>query len=123
MDFEVPQDESKSESNKVLPPPGVMVWNNVEPVEKYNVPNWTNDLFDKKNDIQWAWGKSDKGWYIIEVAIPKCPNVGLDLVEGEEIGVRFWVTSLLPPTEEKKERRYTFEMFDSCEYGYFKLVK
>ena len=123
MSFQIPRDESKGEPGKVLPPPGVMVWNNVEPVQKTGVPNWRNDLFDKKEDIQWAWGKSSRGRYVIEAAIPKCENVGLDLRDGEEMGVRLWIQGFLPPTDENKDPRYAFEMFDSCEYGYFKLVR
>ncbi len=119
----VPRDESKGKSNTVLPPPGVMVWNNVEPVKQRGIPDWTNGLFDKRDDIKWAWGKAENGWYVIELAVPKCANVGLDLVEGEEMGVRLWLQGFLPPTENNKDPRYAFEMFDSCEYGYFKLVK
>ena len=123
MTFQIPRDESKSESGKILPPPGVMVWNNVGPVQKTGIPNWTNDLFDKKENIKWAWGKSNRGWYVIEAAIPKCENVGLDLNDGKEMSVRLWIQGFLPPTDENKDPRYAFEMFDSCEYGYFKLVK
>ena len=121
--FEIPRDESKSRPNTVLPCTSVMVWNNVEPVQKHNVPNWTNDLFDRKDDIKWAWGKNKRGWYTIEAAIPKCENVGLDLYDSEEMAIRIWVQGFLSPTEENKDPRYAFEMFDSCEYGHFRLKK
>ena len=100
-----------------------MVWNNVEPVQKRGVPDWTNSLFDQRDKIKWAWGRAEDGSYVVEIAIPKCPNVGLVPADGKEMGVRLWVQGFLPPTEKSKDPRYAFEMFDSCEYGYFKLVK
>jgi len=123
LDVQIPRDESKAKPTTVLPPPHVMVWNNIEPLEHGVYPNWTNERFDKKDDIKWAWGRADDGWYVIELAIPKCPNVGLVPAEGKEMGVRLWMTGLLPPTEENRDPRYAFEMFESCEYAYFKLVK
>ena len=39
------------------------------------------------------------------------------------MGVRLWIQGFLPPTTKNPDPRYAFEMFDSCEYGYFKLVK
>ena len=59
----------------------------------------------------------------MEVAIPKCPAVDLNLNEGDEMSMRLWFSVSLPPTEEGKPRNYAFEMFDSCEYAFFKLVK
>ena len=123
MAVAIPRDEAKAEPNKVLPPPGVMVWNNVEPVQQHGGPNWTNGRFDKRDDIKWAWGKRDDGWYVIELAIPKTEAVDLVPADGKEMGVRLWMQGFLPPTEKNKDPRYAFEMFDSCEYGYFKLVK
>lgn len=123
LGVEIPRDESTAAPNTILPPPGVMVWNNVEPVQQRGVPDWTNDLFDRKADIKWAWGKTKDGWYVIEVAIPKCPNVGLDLSDGEEMGIRLWLQGCLPPDEKNPDPRYAFEMFDSCEYAYFTLVR
>jgi hypothetical protein len=120
---EIPRDETKAKPNTILPPPNVTVWNNVEPVQQRGVPDWTNDLFDRRNDIHWAWGKDPDGAYVIEVSLPKCPNVGLVPAEGKEMAVRLWFQGPLPPTEKDKNPRYAFEMFDSCEYGYFKLVK
>ena len=55
-------------------------------------------------------------------AIPKTPKVGLAPKAGQEMGVRFWMQGFLPPTKKNPNPRYAFEMFDSCEYGYFKLV-
>jgi DNA-binding beta-propeller fold protein YncE len=119
---ELPRDESKAAPNTILPPPGVMVWNNVEPVQQRDVPDWDNALFDQKDKIQWAWGKADDGGYVVEVAIPKCANVGLVPAAGKELGVRLWIQGFLPPTPENPDPRYAFEMFDSCEYGYFTLA-
>ncbi len=120
---EVPREEAKSPPNKLMPPPGVMVWNNVDPVADHGVPDWDNALFDQKDKIQWMWGKTDDGGYVIELAIPKCANVGLAPAAGKEMGVRFWIQGFLPPTPENADPRYAFEMFDSCEYGYFTLVQ
>jgi hypothetical protein len=100
-----------------------MVWNNAETVQQTGMPNWTNDRFDRRDDIKWMWKKDEQGWYNMEVAIPKCTAVGLDLVDGEEMSTRLWFSVALPPVEEGKKRSYAFEMFDSCEYGFFKLVK
>jgi len=123
MSVEIPLDESKAAPNTILPPPGVMVWNNVEPVQQSGGPNWTNDRFDKREDIKWAWGKDDAGEYVIELAIPRCEKVGLTPADGKEMSVRLWMQGYLPSTEENPNPRYAFEMFNSCEYGYFKLVK
>lgn len=101
----------------------VMVWNNVEPVPKTGYPGWTNDIFDKKDDIKWAWGKDAKGNYVIELAIPRCDTVSLIPKAGKEMAVRLWCQGYLPPTEKNKYPSYAWGMFDSCEYGYFKLVK
>ena len=117
----IPSGEPKTDA--ALAPPGVMVWNNVEPVAQRGIPNWTNDRFDKRDEIKWAWSENERGWYTMEVAIPKCEKVGLNLVEGEELGMRLWFSVALPPTEENKNRNYAFEMFESCEYAFFKLVK
>ena len=106
-----------------MPVPGVMVWNNFETVQATGMPNWTNEYFDQKDNIKWTWGKRDDGWYIIEAAIPRCPRVSLNPGENKEMAVRLWFQGFLPPTEKDKDPRFTFEMFDSCEYGYFKLVK
>jgi hypothetical protein len=122
MGFQIPRDEKTAAPNTLLPPPGVMVWNNVEPVARQGVPDWDNALFDTKDKIRWAWGQAD-GQYVLEVAIPKCTNVGLVPAEGQEMGVRWWMQGLLPATEKDPDPRYAFEMFDSCEYGYFRLVK
>jgi hypothetical protein len=121
----VPRDEAdpNNKPNTLLAPPNVMVWNNVEPVATANVPNWTNEIFNTKEKIKWAWGKDDQGFYVIEVAIPKTEAVDLVPKDGKEMGVRFWITGYLPPTEKNPDPRYAFEMFDSCEYGQFKLVK
>jgi hypothetical protein len=47
----------------------------------------------------------------------------VDLIpkKGKEMGVRFWIQGLLPPTEKDPDPRYAFEMFESCEYGQFRL--
>ncbi len=119
----IPKDEKKNPPNKLLPPPGVMVWNNAEPVLKNDMPVWTNELFDTRDNVKWAWGKNDRGWYEVEIAFPKCENIGLVPKEGNEMGVRFWIQGFLPPTEENRNPHYAFEMFEACEYGYFKLVK
>jgi hypothetical protein len=100
-----------------------MVWNNIDPVPIINFPNWTNELFNNKDKIKWAWGKDEKGWYVIEAAIPRTEAVGLMPAEGKEMGVRLWVQGILPTADKDKPTRYFFEMFDTCEYGYFKLVK
>ncbi len=123
MYFGIPRDEAAAAPNTLLPPPGVMVWNNVEPVQQYGVPNWTNERFDTRDKIKWAWGKNAEGWYVIEIAIPRTPSVDLVPREGQEMGVRLWNTGYLPPTEKNPNPYYVWEMFDSCEYGYFKLVK
>lgn len=123
MSFGIPRDESKAKPNTLLPPPGVMVWNNTEPVKQFGGPNWTNKRFDTRDKIKWAWSKNAEGWYVIEVAIPKTPSVDLVPKDGQEMGVRLWTVCYLPPTEKNKNPYYVFEMFDSCEYGYFKLVK
>ncbi len=123
--FAIPRDESdtKAQPNTLLPPPGVMVWNNVDPVRQINCPNWTNDMFDTRDKIQWAWGKAANGWYVIEAAIPKCANIDFVPADGQEMGVRFWINGYLPPTEKNPNPVYIWEMFESCEYGHFKLVK
>jgi hypothetical protein len=117
------RDDSKKPPNTVLPPPGVQVWNNVEPVQRTGIPTWTNQVFDKRDEIKWAWGKAENGWYVIELAIPRCPNVGIDLVEGEQMGILLRITGYLPPTEKNKDPRSAFEMLDTGEYAYFELVK
>ena len=122
MTVQIPRDETTAPPNQILPPPEVMVWNNVEPVEQNDMPVWTNELYDKKDDIKWAWGKNNNGSYIIEIAIPKCENAGLIPSNGKVMGVRFWMQGFLPPTEQNEDPRYTFEMFEPCEYGYFRLV-
>jgi len=123
LGVQVPRDETKGEPNTVLPPPGVAVWNNVEPVKQTGIPTWTNEVFDKRDGITWAWGKADNGWYVIEVAIPRCTNVGLDLVEGERIAILLSIQGYLPPTDKNKDPRYGFELLDTGEYAYFELAK
>ena len=123
MGFAIPRDEKRAKPNVLLPPPGVMVWNNVEPVPLTGYPGWTNDLFNNRDKIKWAWGKDAEGWYVLEVAIPKTEAVGLIPADGKEMGVRFWCRGYLPPTKKDKNPGYTFEMFHTCEYGQFKLVK
>ena len=116
------RDEKKVKPNTILPPPGVMVWNNVEPVQKRDMPNWTNNYFDKRDKIRWAWGKDTDGWYTIEVAIPKCTKVGLNLTKGEEIDVRLWMQCFEPPTKKNPNPFWNLGMFDLYGYGYMKLV-
>jgi DNA-binding beta-propeller fold protein YncE len=127
MYFSIPWDEAdpKTKANTLMPPPGVMVWNNVEPVAQFGGPNWTNDRFPKENQqkIKWMWGKTADGQYLIEAAIPRTDAVGLIPAEGKEMGVRLYMVGYLPPTEKNPTPTYAFEMFESCEYGYFKLVK
>lgn len=119
---QIARDAEPPTADTALPAPNVMVWNNVEPVEERGVPDWRNDLFDRKDDLRWRWGRGENGWYVVETSIPKCPNVGLDLETGEEMGMRLWIQGLLPPTEEKPDGRYAFELLDSCEYAHFRLV-
>jgi DNA-binding beta-propeller fold protein YncE len=123
MAVQIPRDESTAKPYTILPPPGVMVWNCLEPVKESNMPNWTNDLYDAKDRIKWAWGKGDDGWYNVEIAIPKCEKCDFVPRAGKEMGVRFWIRGLLPPTDKDPDPGWVFEQFDSCEYGYFKLVK
>jgi len=123
MGVEVPREEDKAPPNTILPPPGVMVWNNVEPVQQRGVPDWDNALFDQRDKIRWAWGKDEQGRYVIEMAIPRTDKVGLVPAEGKEMAVRLWMQGMLPPTEKNKDPRYAFEMFNCCEYGYFRLAK
>jgi len=121
--YSIPRDETTAKPNTLLPPPGVMIWNCDDVVKATGGPNWTNDYFDQKDKLKWAWGKDDDGWYNLEIAIPRCDKVGFVPKAGKEMGIRFWIKGLLPPTEKDPDPGYTWEMFDSCEYGYFKLVK
>jgi len=100
-----------------------MVWNNVEPVKRSGVPDWDNALYDQKDNVKWAWGRGDDGWYVMEMAIPRCEAVDLVPKSGKEMGVRFWIQGYLPPTEQNPDPRYAFEMFECCEYGQFKLTR
>ncbi len=121
--FEIPRDDNAAKPNTLMPPPGVMVWNNVEPVPLTGYPGWTNELFNNREKIRWAWGKDAEGWYVMEIALPKTEAVGLVPAVGKEMGIRFWCQGYLPPTESNKDPRYSFEMFDVCEYGQFKLAE
>ncbi len=116
-------DPTPRPANTVFKDAGVMVWNNVEPVKERNVPEWTNDIFDRKDDIKWAWGKDADGNYVIELAIPRCDTVSLTPKEGKEMSIRLWFQGYLPPTEKDPNPTYAWEIFESCEYAYFKLVK
>lgn len=119
---QIPRDADPPPPGTLMPPPGVMVWDNVRPVAEHGVPDWRNELFDRKDDILWTWGRGGDGWYVVETAIPRCPNVGLDLEAGDEMAMRLWVQGLLPPTDGRPDPRYAFELLDSCEYAHFRLA-
>ena len=119
----IPRDETRVKPNEVQTSPGVMVWNNVEPVEENDMPVWTNELYDQREKCKWAWGKDENGWYVLEMALAKCPKLGFEPKAGQEMGVRPWFQGFLPPDEKSPDPRYSFEMFEACEYGYFRLVE
>jgi hypothetical protein len=119
----IPRDESTIKADDPFPVPGVRVWNNLETVQQTGMPNWTNEYFDKRENIKWAWAKADDGWYVIELAIPKCERVDLVPKEGNLGGIRIVPQGYLPPTEKNKDPRYGLAFTDLYEYAYFKLVK
>jgi hypothetical protein len=125
----IPRDENAKDAPKAgalaATPPSLMVWNNVEPVPLTGYPGWTNELYNNKDKIKWCWGKNADGWYFVTVAMPKNEAVGLVPADGKEMGVRFWCKGLTPVVDPQKnpDPGYAFEMFDTCEYGQFKLVK
>jgi sugar lactone lactonase YvrE len=126
MEMPIPRnenDEKASPPNTLMPPPNVMVWNCKESPETTGFPQWDNNRFNNKDKIKWAWGKNPDGWYFVTIAVPKTEAVDLVPTEGKEIGICFGNRGYLPPTEKNPDPRFLPEMFDSCEYGYFKLVK
>ncbi|GMV36318.1 MAG: hypothetical protein AMXMBFR61_08260 [Fimbriimonadales bacterium] len=123
LHVQIPRDDAGVPPNQARRAEGIMVWNNVEPVQQRGVPDWTNTLYDRADDTKWAWGRDTEGWYCMEIAIPRCDAVGLTLKAGKEMGVRLWVRASLPPTDRDADPGYAFEMFGSCEYGYFRLSK
>jgi hypothetical protein len=126
LEVAIPRDEKDEKSpkpNALQPSPKVMVWNCEELVLTTGFPGWDNDRFNNKNNLKWAWGKSENGWYYITIAVPKTEAVNLVPADGREIGIYFACRGYLPPTEKNGDPRFMPEMFDSGEYGYFKLVK
>ena len=63
FEIAIPQDESKIDPKNPFPTPGILVWNNTEPVQQTGGPNWTNNRFDKRDDIKWMWKRDEQGWY------------------------------------------------------------
>ena len=120
---QIPRDESTVNPDDPFPTPGVMVWNNLETVQQTGGPNWTNDYFDKRENIKWAWAKADDGSYVIELAIPKCERVSFVPKEGQLCGIRVVPQGYLPPTEKNKDPRFGLNFTDLYEYAYFQLAK
>jgi len=118
-------EQAKHKPNTPMPTPGVKVWNNIEPVQKRNVPEWDDAKYDQRDKIKWAWGRRKDGWYVFELAIPRCDKVGLVPKAGKEMSVRIWVSADLPENKRVKGKphAYAFELFDNCQYGYFRLAK
>ena len=80
-------------------------------------------MFDTRDKIKWAWGKADDGWYCIEIAIPKCPNIDFVPANGKEMAVRLFMSGYFPPTEKNPDPRWGIGFSDLYAYSYFKLVE